>query len=105
MTQLGVGRKNVLDQTERVAGIKSACEGLPELMRFAGAWCVIRGRQAQSVAACLLGRGDMSGKPSMKMLQAADAASVQAPAEYTLTNLEKKFLLYAERGDCASVKR
>jgi hypothetical protein len=36
---------------------------------------------------------------------AAEVASMQAPAEYTLTVLEKKFLLYAERGDCASVKR
>jgi len=36
---------------------------------------------------------------------AAEAASMQAPAEYTLTTIEKKFLLYAERGDCASVKQ
>jgi hypothetical protein len=46
----------------------------------------------------------MSDKQARKMLEASDAVSVQAPAEYTLTNLEKKFLLYAERGDCASVK-
>lgn len=67
-----------------------------------GAWSAA-GKLSQSLR--LLGRGDMDGKPSTKMLEASDAASMQAPSEYTLTNLEKKFLLYAERGDCASVKQ
>ncbi|XP_063237595.1 transient receptor potential protein [Bacillus rossius redtenbacheri] len=31
--------------------------------------------------------------------------SLQAPQEFSLTNVEKKFLLLAERGDCASIRR
>ncbi|XP_065347171.1 transient receptor potential protein-like [Cloeon dipterum] len=45
----------------------------------------------------------MGSKREYAMMQ--DVVSLQAPSEYTLTTLEKKFLLYAERGDCASVKR
>lgn len=35
--------------------------------------------------------------------QASD--NINEPDEYILTQLEKKFLLTAERGDCAGVKR
>lgn len=35
----------------------------------------------------------------------AAVQSLQAPAEYSLGPVEKHFLLSAERGDCATVKR
>ncbi|XP_046748257.1 transient receptor potential protein [Diprion similis] len=37
--------------------------------------------------------------------RAPSVASLQAPAEYSLGSIEKHFLLSAERGDCATVKR
>ena len=32
-------------------------------------------------------------------------ASLGQPQEFNLTQTEKRFLLYAERGDCAGVRR
>jgi hypothetical protein len=53
----------------------------------------------------------MKGTESQENLVRDDESVVQIeavlehPPEFTLTPIEKKFLMCAERGDCASIRR